>query len=744
MRSALTFFLAAVLMVAPLPAQQTPPAPSPPLPPPPERPMAQSPPGATIHATTTLILIDAEVTDKAGKPVKGLKREDFTLYEDGKEQSIVHFDFEDIERMETVAANETAPVVISLGGAAAPESIQDAIRDHRLIVLFFDLTSLQPPDLLRARQAAIDFVHKRMTPADLVGVVAFGNRLTPLANFTNDRQELERAIAQLAPGKEAELADMAPAAASDGEFASTEDTSAAFTEDDTEFNLFNTDRKLAAMQALADVLRGVPGKKAVLQFTSGITQTGEDNRTQLRAATEAANRANVAFYTVDSRGLIADLPGGNASTGAAAGTAMFSGATVYQQVAARQDSRDTLATLAADTGGRAFFDLGDLSKSFDQVQRDISGYYLLGYYSSNPRMDGRWRQVRVKVKEPGASLRYRDGYYAPKDYGHFTAEDRERQIEEAMESPSPRLELPLALETSVFRLSGTDVFVPLAAKLPSSALQWAEKSGRRDDEFDFAAEVRDAASGRPLAALRDTIQVRLGEQQFQHFREQALVYQGGFVLQPGNYSLKFLARENGSGRVGTFEKPLVVPPANSKRMELSSVLLSSQLVPTAKSPEVQVKGLGAGIKLDHSPLDVSGERIVPNVTGVFNQSQTLFVFFQAYLPPDTDPANVRAGLEWFRGGLRVNETPLVAPAEVDSKTRTASFRISLPVEKLAPGRYTVQGVAVAAGTQHAAFARAYLAVRPALENAPSAPTALTPAPPALTSPSPGSDRAPKP
>jgi len=730
MRHGLAFLLAALLATGSALAQQDLPAPNVPLPPPPVQAPVPAPPGAVIRATTTLILIDAEVTDKSGKPVRDLTQSDFTLYEDGKEQKIAHFDYQDIEKMETAGPEELKPVVVSLAGAAAPETVQDRIRDRRLIVLFFDLTSLQPPDLLRSRQAALDFVHKQMTPADLVGVVAFGNQIKPLANFTNDKAALESAIAQLAPGMEGSLADMAPAPASDGSFDSSEDTSAAFTADDTEFNIFNTDRKLAAMQGLANVLRGVPGKKVVLQFTSGITQTGEDNRAQLRAATQAANRANVSFYTVDSRGLMADIAGGNASTGAGGGTAMFSGATVYRQVGARQDSRDTLATLASDTGGKAFFDLGDLGKAFDQVHRDLSGYYLLGYYSTNQKMDGRWRQVRLKWKVPGVSVRYRDGYYAPKDYGHFTAEDRERQIEEAMQSESPRVELPLALETAVFRLAGKEVFVPIAAKLPASALQWAQKSGRRDDEFDFAAEVRDAASGRPLGALRDTIQVHLGEEKFQQFRGQALLYQGGFVLEPGNYKLKFLARENGSGRVGTFEKLLVIAPANSKRLELSTVLLSSQLVAVGKSSEVQVKGLGMAVKMDHSPLEVSGERIVPNVTGVFNESQTLFVFFQAYLPPDVDPANARAGLVFFRGGVRVSETPLVPPAEADGKMHMASFRISLPVERLSPGRYTIETVVVGTGTQHAAFARAYMAVLAAPQ--PPEQTPAAPASPATT------------
>jgi hypothetical protein len=124
-----------------------------------------------------------------------------------------------------------------------------------------------------------------------------------------------------------------------------------------------------------------------------------------------------------------------------------------------------------------------------------------------------------------------------------------------------------------------------------------------------------------------------------------------------------------------------------------------------------------------SPLEMEGEKIVPSVTRFFTQQQTLYVFFQAYYPEKgdkseaLDPATLRAGLVFFRGGVQVNATPLLPPTAVDPKTRTASYRISLPLAKLPSGHYTVQAIAIAAGTQQSAFGRAYLA----LDQAPQAP-----------------------
>ncbi len=695
-------------------------------PPPPQEPARRG--EAVIRATADLVLIDVQVTDRDTKPIRGLKPEHFTILEDDKAQKLSHFDYFDIEKVETAGVTDAAPVVVPLGAIAAPEQVRQAVRDRRLVVLFFDMTSMQPEELQRATDAGQKYIREQMSPADLVAVVAFSNRLGVVAPFTNDREGLLAAVARLRPGKDSQLASQGTGAAAAGEEAATEDTGAAFSADETEFNIFNTDRKLAALEAVSEMLRGIPGKKSVVHFTGGITQTGEENRSQLRSATDAANRANVSLYTVDVRGLQAAIPGGDASQGGAAGTAMFSGAAVFRQVASRQDSRETLATLSADTGGRMFADSGDFKEVFDKVQGDTSGYYLVGYYSGNAQKDGRWRNVKVRVDTKaaalpsGARVRHREGYYAAKDYGLFTAEDRERQLDEAMRAENPRVELALALETAQFRLSAEETFVPVAAKLASSALEWAQKRGRHEAEFDFAAEVREETTGRPVAALRDTVKVKLEAERFAQVQQRAIVYQGGVILGPGNYRLKFLARENETGRVGTFEQGLSVAPRRAERLEISTVLLSSQLETVRKTGEVEKKALAPDARMQRSPLEVAGERIIPSVTRVFTTQQQLYVMFQAYVPQKSDAARLRAGLVFFRNGQRVSETPLVEAAELDARTRTAAFRLSLPLEKFAPGRYTVQAVAVEAGADQAAFAKSYFALRtpPAPKPAPDA------------------------
>src|SRR5271170_1673318 len=447
-RRALAIAVATGLTLAPVSAQQpasTAPASQQAAPAPTQQQAAAARPPFVLRTQSSVVRIDVEVTDGSGKPMKGLRADQFEISDDGKLQKISSFSYSDIEKIETASEENAKPIVIPVDneGPGAADAITETVRDRRMIVLFFDMTSMETDDILRAHAAAQKFLKQQMSPADLVSVVVFSTRLAVLANFTNDRTTLDKAIAQIVPGAASQIANPLYAAAQNGEYDVQEYTGAAYTPDETEFNVFNTDQKLAAVEGLANVLAGIPGRKALVEFTGGITQTGEENRTQLRAATDAANRADVSIYSIDSRGMFATPPGGDVTVNAATGTSMFSGASVYRQTDQREDSRDTLATMSVDTGGKAFFDLGDLSDAFPAIQRDNGGYYLIGYnLGADVKRDGRWRAIRVKVNVPGAHVRFRDGYYAPRDFQHLEKEDRDQQLADAINSDNPVVELP--------------------------------------------------------------------------------------------------------------------------------------------------------------------------------------------------------------------------------------------------------------------------------------------------------------
>jgi len=539
------------------------------IPPPPSVPKGSG----AITSTSEVVRIDIQVTDKNGKTVKGLKPEQFTITDDGKAQKITNFSFEDIEGIQTASDQDlSAPLVVDVDPprGAPTANVETETRDRRMLVIYFDESSMEPDDMIRAHDAAAKFVKTAMQKADLVAVIAYGTQLSIWENFTNDHDALIKAIDKLSPNVNSELA------ANDTD-SIAQDTQAAFSADDTEFNTFNTDAKLEAMEGLANILSAIPGRKSVIDFTGGITQTGEENRTELRAATDAANRADVSFYSVDARGLFATPPGGDVTSAAATGSSLFSGAAVYAQTDARNDSRDTLSTLSSDTGGRAFYDLGDIADALPQIQADNMGYYLASYtLPPGTKHDGSWHQIRVKVNAPGTKVKSRDGYYAPRDFQHQMKQDKEDQLEEALESDDPIVELPIAVETGAFRISPQQVYVPISAKIASSALEWAAKHDEHSVGFDFAYEVRALFNGNPagiaVADRRDTINVKLASDNYDQVKQNNIVYQGGVLLAPGRtYRLKFIARENESGKLGTFEQNISIPTAPDDRMTLSTV-----------------------------------------------------------------------------------------------------------------------------------------------------------------------------
>src|SRR5208283_4798382 len=322
--------------------------------------------------------------------------------------------------------------------ATSPE--QQAIKDRRLIILFFDLSAMQPDEIERSAGAAQNYVDKQMQPADLVAVVSLGNSITLNQDFTSDRAQLKKVLESFNLGAGAGFEE-----GSTGTTEGTSDNANSFTVDDTKYNIFNTDRRLEALRTVAQQVASVPQKKALIYFSSGMDRTGIENESELRAVTNAAVLANMAIYTMDIRGLQALPPGGEAQNASLRGKSPYSGQSQLNALNSNFTTQETLVSLASDTGGRAYLDSNDFTKVFRGAQDDTSAYYLLGYHSTKLARDGRFRRITVKVNRPGVKLEYRKGYYAAADFKHSNKEDRERQLQEELASDLPSTDLPLYL-----------------------------------------------------------------------------------------------------------------------------------------------------------------------------------------------------------------------------------------------------------------------------------------------------------
>jgi VWFA-related protein len=652
-------------------------------------PRAQQAPGQSrqpvFRSGTELVLVNVVVRDKTGAVVRGLTQNDFSITEDDKPQTVTSFDFEELDRLSADAtpSADTPPVLppkptsdaSSANDARSAKALAERVpapkidmHGRRLIVLFFDLSSMQPEELQRAVKAAHDYVDQKLSPADLIAVASFSTSLQVDQDFTADRARLADAIDAYGGANGAGFEN-----GTTGDPEDTSDNGNAFTADDTEFNIFNTDRRLDALQTLSDELSGIEQKKSVIYFSSGMSQQGSDNQVELRRTVDRANRANVSIYAADMRGLQAQVPGGDATQGSRRGTSAFSGATVTNQFSQAAATQDTLTTMAEDTGGRAFFDSNSFGAVFDKVINDTSAYYVLGYSSTNPARDGRFRRIKVRLKRQDLKLEYRSGYYAPRDFAHSTRDDREQQLQDQLLSDLSATDLSAFVSTAYFRLADGRYFVPLSVVVPGYQIPITKTTAKDKATLDVLGLVRDEQR-RPVGRIRDT--VKLSTDTADELKRKTVQYETSFEMPPGKYHVKIVVRENQDGTFGSYETDIVVPDQKRDAVKLSSVVIGTQLQAGAR-------------KNDHNPLVHDGRELVPNVTHVVSSGQHLYFYYEVYEP--AQPVKVLTSIVFFRGRQRVFETPLVQTTELSAPDRkTTVFQFDVPASSLRPGLYTCQ------------------------------------------------------
>lgn len=661
-----------------------------------------------FRSGTVMMVRTVSVTNGDGMPIEGLTTHDFAVTEDGDPQEIAFVEF---HRLSSGVPVPRASVSSSIPAPATREVREPpnrpglspagaAPRPRRFVVLYFDLSALLPMDGLRAYRGALTFLEQHMEPPDLVALMTFQRGVVRLRqDFTDDRERLRREIETLIHGdrgRGVESFDTAPGLG-------------VFGQNDVEFNLFNTNRQLSALQTAVTMLAERARRTTLVYFGSGLAINGSANQAQFRATANAAVLANVTINPVDARGLVALAPLGDAGTPSPGGEALFSGLSAATSLRNFRRSQDVLHALAEETGGTARFDDNDLGPAIARVTQGVVSYYVLAYYSTHTERDGRARRVRIALKRDlAAELDYQQVYFGEKSFANFTDADRERQLEEALMSANPVTDLTMALELNYFQLNSAEYYVSVFIKFRGGEFEFTRR-GRSRLELDVLAEVR-TAHGVTIQNLRDKLDVKLPDDTASRLAAQPLLYETGFTLLPDDYVIRIVARDAVTGVLGTYETAFTVP--NLEREErlvpLSSVVLGSQESWLGD----ELHRVGPGSQWNASPLVHDGRKVIPSVTRVFRGARDLHVLLEAHRRRSgNETGPLAAFVALYRDDKVVLETmPLIVTRGTERRPWVLPLHFEVPLDTLPSGRFRCQVTVLDPMGQKVAFWQAPIIV----------------------------------
>jgi VWFA-related protein len=656
--------LLCLLMVLPLPGQQ--PASG-----------GQQPP-ITFRVEVNYVELDAIVTDAQGKFVGNLTKDDFQVYEDGTAQAIEHFSSVDIpiERPDPPLF-ATAPI--------EPDARSNRREfDGRIYVLVLDDLNTHFARSMRVRAAARQFLERHFGENDIAAIVVTGGSKTGVQEFTSSRWRLLRAVdafmgqktrsATLEKLDDYYLTRGIPGAPAPRDLSEAERASKAR-------------RTLSSLKSVADYLSGLRGRrKAVLFFSEGIdydisnqieNRYASDVHQETREAIAAATRANVSFYAIDPRGLgglsdeameVQAFPEDNSITSTA----------LHNELIVSQHS---LRSIAGETGGFAAVNRNDFATAFARIVEDNSSYYVLGYYAKDPRRDGRFRAIEVRVSRPGLQVRARKGYVAPK--GRPAAArpanaDTSAELHAALESPVPMSGVPVSVVASPLKGKGSRVSVALALEVGGERLRFRDTGGVFEGDIEVAVLAVDDG-GKVRDGGRDLLNLRLKPETHARVVRQGVRIMRRLDVPPGRYQLRIGVRDSGSGSVGSVLYDLDVPDFARAPLAMSGLLITSasaSRVPTA-NPDEELQAV--------MPASPTARREFP-------RTDTLSVFTEVYDNQTRTPhrVSIRSRVLSDSGTVVFTSEEERSSAELKGAAGGYGHTATIPLAQLAPGRYVLR------------------------------------------------------
>ena len=670
MRTILALTLLGTLAQQTSPAPQTPPAPQPPV---------------TFKVEVNYVEIDANVTDAQGNFVRTLTRDDFQLIEDGKPQALTAFSMVDIpiQRVDPplFAKNPIPPDVVS----------NRTPFEGRVFVLVLDDLNTRFTRTPRTRAAARLFVERYVGANDVVAVVNTSGYGRSMQDFTSNRQLALKAI-DAAIGNKADSSTVAALQdynMNTGIPGGGSNANASFNELQRYTNARNS---LRTLQNLAAYMGGMRGRrKAVVYFSEGINYDvsnpianthATDVQREIRDLVAAATRANVNVYSIDPRGVTSGMEDA-IEIGSFPTDNSIQTTDMLNELRLEQDS---LRVVADETGGFALLNQNDFRGGFSRILEDNSSYYVLGYYPTNDKRDGRFRNVQVKVLKPGLKVRARRGYVAPvtgkkeKPVKGSPEERTSPELRDALDSPIPISGFTISAFAAPFKGAGGNDAIAMSIEVDGPAMTFTQSpDGLFRNNLEVTLFAADG-SGKIKDGARDVIGVSLKPQNRMMPTPFRVIRR--IQVPPGKYQLRIGARESGGGRVGTVLYDLDAPDFSKGPVSMSGIAVSSESgshIPTA-SPDPGVNEFK-----DVLPAPPSASRDFP-------RGDTLSVFAEVYDNVGKTPHRVEITAEVLSDeGKVVHKTSDQRKSEeLQGATGGYGYSTKIPLADLAPGRYVLR------------------------------------------------------
>lgn len=566
-------------------------------------PQAQTPqaPAVTFKIDVNYVEVDATVTDDNGNFVKDLTKDDFEILEDGKPQKVDLFSLVDIpiERPERLLTGSKAPILADVASNEQP-------ANGRLYLIVLDDLHTNALRSTLVKRAAKQFIENNFAANDTAAVVYTSGRTDSSQEFTNNPTLLLNSIDKFMGRKlrspTLEKLDtynrqraMDTGAGSDS--GSQQPGIAGSTGDSLDFERgYFARNTLQSLQNLASYMANIRGRrKALLFFSEGIDYpiydifTARDATTivqRTREAITAAARGNVAFYTIDPRGLVGipdesmdlnSIPEDN--------NLRLNNQGLMDELRLSQDS---LRTLAQETGGTAFVNSNDFKTAFDKIVKANSSYYLLGYYPQGDRRDGRFHKLEVKVKRKGLNVTARKGYAIPKVKPADTREkggdaQTSKELRDILNSPLQQSGLTMTVNAAAFRGTGKNATVALAIEMSGEKLRFKQENNLFIDKVELSFYSFNE-QGKALPGQRTEFDLKLRPQTHQMIQMFGFRANPRIELPPGRYQVRVGARETGGGEIGSVFADVVVPDFSKEKLTMSQLLVTAATAPVTPTP----------------------------------------------------------------------------------------------------------------------------------------------------------------